>query len=306
MDNEPQAPGRCYLLQVNQHFLETENETGAGAAFSESHILLPIWREDSGSAWNPKLPQENMCMSVAFCQDKISFPASISCERCRQQLRRIRSHSVQVGTFCQWIHFHFTHPFNKLFIDPLLRLELRLRVSRGRVCSSLPALKVFAVVCGTDVQIASVQFHGNCLWSRGRACSSSVDRWAWAQDGKRALYWELAGWPGFSQVSCLKKAFLVREQHGYPLGREKHNLKVENYWFFSFCCCCFLNYYSYFLSFKNLFFNFWPPHGMQGIEPALSGVEVRSLNCWTTREVWGLCFIWQTYWGLEPGRQPLR
>ena len=70
----------------------------------------------------------------------------------------------------------------------------------------------------------------------------------------------------------------------YPLGREKHNLKVENYCVFSFCCC-FLNYYSYFLSFKNLFFNFWPPHGMQGIEPALSGVEVRSLNCWTTREV---------------------
>ena len=43
-----------------------------------------------------------------------------------------------------------------------------------------------------------------------------------------------------------------------------------------------------------------------GIKPAPSGAEVQSRNCWTTREVWGLCFIWQTYWGLEPGRQPLR
>ena len=91
-----------------------------------------------------------------------------------------KSQNVQVGTFCQWFHFHFTHPFNKLFIDPLLRMELRSGVSRGRVCSSLPALKLFAVVCGTYMQIASIQFHSNCLWSRGREPSFSVDKWAWA------------------------------------------------------------------------------------------------------------------------------
>lgn len=118
MDSEPHAQGSCHLLQVNQHFLETENEAGARAAFSESHILLPIWGEDSGSAWNPKLPQENMYMSVAFCQDKISFPASISCERCRQQLRRIQSHRMfKSEHFVNgFISISLTHSTNYLLI----------------------------------------------------------------------------------------------------------------------------------------------------------------------------------------------
>ena len=64
---------------------------------------------------------------------------------------------------------------------------------------------------------------------------------------------------GWEKSSSLETCWLTRTFSGqlcgegipvagaawYPLGKEKHNLKIENYcFFFSFCCCCFLNYYS--------------------------------------------------------------
>ena len=246
MDSEPHAQGCCHLLQVNQHFLETENEAGARAAFSESHILLPIWGEDSGSAWNPKLPQENMYMSVAFCQDKISFPASISCERCRQQLRRIQSHRMfKSEHFVNgFISISLTHSTNYLLIlcwewnwdwgcqeeeSVHLCLPWRcLQLSVGHTC-------------------------------RLQAYNSMVTAWGVVGESILPLWTSERGLRMGKESSSLKTCWLTRTFSGqlsgegipvagaawYPLGKEKHNLKIENYcFFFSFCFCCFLNYYS--------------------------------------------------------------
>lgn len=71
------------------------------------------------------------------------------------------SQNVQLRTVCQWIPVCFTYPVNKILINHVLRMELRLGMPRGKISESLPALKVFPVY-RTDMQIhtSSTGLHG--------------------------------------------------------------------------------------------------------------------------------------------------